>query len=143
MKSNKTTTEFNKYLDSLNKNSELKNYQQIVGFYFWFQDLDKKYERFSRHIKVARKIDEWAKGKLSKALKLIFEVGSYFNSRSLNWTLDTVFRNIPKYEKGDLDDHEYKEILEGEKEVEFSSKKRLAEFRSEQEREKLKKKKGK
>ena len=95
---NKTISEFNKHIKSTTKR-KLTPVQTITEFYFWFKKLDKKFEPFTRHLKAAQKINSWCNNDLEKAFDLIEHVGTYLEERNLNYTLDTVHRNIPSYEK--------------------------------------------
>lgn len=127
--------DFKKHLLTIT-DKKLHNVQTIVQFYFWFKKLDKKYEPFKRHVRAAKKIDVWAKSDLDKAYNLIIDLGVFMDNKGLDYTLDTIHRNIPKYESGSLDNDEVQELKDA---LEFERKRteqRLAEFRKEQKEEK-------
>jgi hypothetical protein len=110
---NNQIIEFKLHLKSTSK-QKLTSIQTIVEFYFWLRKLDKRYEPFDRHVKAAKKINDWSDNDLTRALELVGYIGSYMSERDLNYTLDTVHRMIPEFEtylekqkKWQADDDEY------------------------------------
>lgn len=128
------------YYTEVKQDPKLHILKQIINFYYWYKKLDPKFERYSRHVRVAKSLSEWS-SKPDKVLTAIAEIGEYFDNHSLNWTLDTVYRTIPAYSAGRLDNDEFAEHRRAEKEIEEESKRRLAELRAER-REKERKRKG-
>ncbi|MDP3993435.1 MAG: hypothetical protein Q8P75_00450 [bacterium] len=134
--------DFNKHLQSLSKRN-LTNVQKIVEFYFWIAKLDRKYEPFERHVRAAKKINDWA---LEKAYSLIAELKSYFEERGLSYNLDTIYRNIPKYKairEESEEDKKRREDLEYEEKRSKEQHEEFLQFQREQEERDRRKKRSK
>jgi hypothetical protein len=110
---NETLKEFEKFNQSRG-DRKLTNVQNIINFYFWFKKLSVKYEPYARHVSAAKKIDTWSEGNLSKAYELIAFIGGFFESKNLEYTLDTVYRKIPFYEADKAEEDKYKKMDEEE-----------------------------
>ena len=57
---------------------------------------------FSRHVSAAKKILTWAQNDPEKALGAVYDCWLYFADKGLNWTLDTVYNYIPRYEREEI-----------------------------------------
>src|SRR3989344_6725585 len=94
--------EFNAALNRITNTENMSMVRKLVEFYFFFTDANKtkNYQPpFSRHVAVAKKILVWSQNDPDKAFGLVYDCWLYFSGKGLNWTLDTVYNYIPKYEK--------------------------------------------
>lgn len=116
-----TLLEFEKYLEPRGK---LTNVQKIIWFYI-FNDsaiktlVDAGTYKFpwSRHVAVAKKINDWAHGDLPKVYGLIWDIKLHFEEIKYNWTLDTAYLWIPKYMAGEIA-HEH-DIFSGQDQEDY------------------------
>ena len=95
----KTLRQFDDYLEA--KGGHLGKPQILVEFYrFLLKEFDSPKWKFVfvRHLPSANKILKWAEGDLEQAEGLVFDFWQYYRRKKLNWTLDTVYARIPKYE---------------------------------------------
>ena len=102
-KFNQLVAEFDQYIE---EKSVKSNVQCIIWFYIFIRkevrnQVSTGYQfPWDRHVRVAKKIDDWVRGSLGKAQKLIWDMKIYFEEEELEWTLDTVYQYVPKYAEG-------------------------------------------
>jgi hypothetical protein len=99
---------FEDYLSLKFSYRKLNNLQKIVEFFVYCNGIHEKIEQgfqfpFSRYLRIAKKFNEWAKGDLDKVYGLIWDASIFFDSREMNWTLDTVYRFLPQYLDGKIE----------------------------------------
>lgn len=108
---NEILPQFDEYRKKYTKR-KLSNVQLIVEFYRYISGLREFEERnnwqfpFSRYVRAAKKLNEWANGDLEKVYGLIWDMKLHFRSigdNGLTWCLDTVYRHIPAYEDSKIE----------------------------------------
>jgi hypothetical protein len=93
-----------KFEEYIKHRGELTNIQKIIWFYIFIRgelknSVDKGYKfPWSKYVRVAKEIDDWAGGSLEQTYDLIWNLKREFERKNLEWTLHTVYSYIPKYE---------------------------------------------